>query len=76
MPVSKHSATQLKRAGETYITLPSSTLRMIKNAVSLAILVYLLDQAEAWEVWRAHLMQRFSLGRDRYDKAMLNLMLV
>lgn len=73
MAVHKGSAARLSKSGETYVTFPSSTLQLIQNPVALAILAYLLDQSEDWEIWRGHLMTRFALGRDRYDKAMKHL---
>ncbi|MEM0953324.1 MAG: DnaT-like ssDNA-binding domain-containing protein [Pseudomonadota bacterium] len=73
MPVRKASLTRLKKTGSTFVTIPSSTLALIQNPDSVAILAYLLDRSQDWIVRRDDIMRRFSIGRDRYQKAMNHL---
>lgn len=73
MPISKTAISNIRHFGGTYAVIPSSTINLIQNPDSLAMLVWLLDRSEDWIVRRDHLRTRFGLGRDRYDNAMRHL---
>ena len=73
MPVKKTTISNIRHFGGTYAVIPSSTINLIQNPDSLAMLVWLLDRSEDWVVRREHLRTRFSLGRARYDNAMREL---
>ena len=65
----KQTPGKLQRNGDTFAVVPSSTLEKVRNPISLAILIYLLDRPNDWVVRRADIMKRFGIGRDRYDAA-------
>jgi len=73
MTIHKTDVMAVRRVGQTYVVTPSETIRMIQNPDSLAILVYLLDQSQDWVIRRGQIMDRFNIGRDRYDHAMKHL---
>lgn len=73
MPIEKTTPTKLQRRGDTYVTLPSSTIALIQNPEALAILAFLLDRPSDWIIRRDHIRERFNLGRDRYERAMREL---
>ena len=73
MPIEKHNITKIRKVGATYVVIPSITIRHIKNADSLAVLVYLLDKPEDWVIRRGDLIARFSFSKARCAKAMRHL---
>jgi hypothetical protein len=73
VPVEKTEISKLVQEGGTFCVIPSDTIRAIEGPDSLAILVFLLDKPTNWIVRRTHIMERFSLGRIRYDKAIREL---
>ena len=73
MSIRKAKASELHRRGETYVTTPSATIKAVKSPEALAILLYLLDKPKGWIVRRDDVRKRFSIGRDRYERAMKEL---
>lgn len=73
MPIQKATATTLKHIGGTYVVIPSTTIALIQDPHALAILVYLMDRPNDWIIYREHIKKRFSIGKDRYEKAMREL---
>ncbi len=65
MAIQKESATKLRKTGGTYVVLPSESMRLIKDPVSLAIWAYLLDKPDDWVVRNSELQDRFGIGRDK-----------
>lgn len=51
----------------------NNALDVIDCPVAFSIYVYLQGKPEGWIVRRTDVMKRFSLGRDRYDKAIKKL---
>lgn len=73
MPISRASATKLRKSQLPYTTLPNDTILMIANPDALAFWVYLQTRPSGWTVRPAELRQRFGLGRDRSARAMRDL---
>lgn len=73
MPINKALPTHLSQTGDTYIVFPSATADALKSTEAIAILAYLLDRPPNWVVRRKTIMDRFDLGRHRYDKGMQEL---
>lgn len=73
MPVSRASATKLRKSQLPYTTLPNETILLIDNPDALAIWVYLQTRPSGWTVRPTELRKRFKLGRDRSARAMRDL---
>ncbi|WP_075881823.1 hypothetical protein [Vreelandella massiliensis] len=70
MPISRASATKLKRDHLPYTTVPNATIDRIGNPDALAIWVHLQTKPTGWTVRPTELRKRFSLGRNRFSNAM------
>ncbi len=64
---------ELRKQIAPYTQLPNAAINAIKNPDALAIWVYLNSKSDSWIVIGSHLRDNFSLGRDRYTKAMQDL---
>lgn len=73
MPIEKVIPTTLANKGRHYVVVPSDSLQEITNSDAVAIWAYLLDKPATWIPRRTDIMNRFSLGRTRYDKAITEL---
>ena len=73
MPIEKDDGYRLIKAGISYTTLTNNALEAIKNPIAVAIWVHLCSKPKDWIIRRAEIMQRFDIGRDRYQEAMREL---
>lgn len=73
MPIRKEDGYRLIQAGISYTTLTNDAINIIKNPVAMAIWVHLCSKPKDWVVRRSELMERFSIGRDKYQEAMREL---
>jgi hypothetical protein len=67
--IDKETGASLRKAGIWTTDVPNYLIEQIRNPDALAIWVYLLKQSAGWCVRRAHLMDHFGIGRDRYQTA-------
>ena len=70
MAIQKESASTLRKCGGTYVVLPSESMQLIKDPVSLAVWAYLLNKPDNWIVRNAEIQDRFGIGRDRTTQAL------
>lgn len=73
MTIERTSASLARYEERPYTTLINETLSLIDCPVAFAIYTYLQTKPENWTVRRQDVMNRFSIGRDRYDKAIRKL---
>lgn len=73
MPINKAIPTTLHNQSRAYVVVPSDQLARIGNSDAVAIWSYLLDKPQNWIPRRSDIMDRFGLGRHRYDKAIAEL---
>lgn len=73
MPIEKNDGYALQKSGLNYTTLPNQIADMLGNPDALAIWFYLYSKPADWICRPKDIMTRFSLGRDRYLKAMKEL---
>lgn len=73
MAVERISASVAHFDERPYTTLINETMTLIPCPVAFSIYVYLQTKPEGWLVRRKDVMTRFSIGRDRYDKAIKKL---
>jgi hypothetical protein len=74
MPINKETPTRMHRRGETYVTLPSSTIAAINDAVALGIITYLLDKPEDWIPRKTDICKRLNIGPAAWKKATAHLL--
>jgi len=68
-----HKAQVLVKHGLNYVTLTPHVLEDIRDPIACSIWCYLQSQSAGWIIRRTDIMNRWSLGRTRYDKAMKEL---
>lgn len=73
MAVNRVSATLARRQQKPYTTLLNDTLDLIVEPIALAVYVYLQSKPSNWIVRRKDIMDRFNIGRDRYQGAVKHL---
>jgi len=73
MPIEKEDGYRLIQAGISYTTLTNDAINSIKNPVAVAIWVHLCSKPKDWIVRRSEIMERFDIGRDKYQDAMREL---
>ena len=73
MAIQRISASIARYDERPYTTLMNDTLGIIDCPIAFSIYVYLQTKPEGWTVRREDVRKRFSLGRDRYDKAIKKL---
>jgi len=73
MPIEKEDGYRLIKEGASFTTLPNSSIDAVRSPVALAIWVHLCMKPEDWIVRRSEIMQRFSIGRDKYQECMREL---
>lgn len=73
MAIQRISASIARYDERPYTTLMNEALSAIECPVAFAVYVYLQTKPENWRVRREDVCKRFSLGRDRYDKAIKRL---
>lgn len=73
MAIYTHKSGDLRKMGFNYVSLPPQVIQAISNPDALAIWTYLQSHSEHWTVRRTQIMDHFSLGRVRYDKAIKEL---
>ena len=73
MAVDRISASLARYQDSPYTTLINESLDSIQCPIAFAVYVYLQSKPEGWIVRRSDVMKRFSIGRDRYDKAIRKL---
>ena len=69
MPINKETPTRMHRRGETYVTLPSSTIAAINDATALGIIAYLLDKPADWTPRKKDICSKLSIGPAAWKKA-------
>jgi len=73
MTIERTSASLARYEERPYTTVINETLAIIECPIAFSIYVYLQSKPENWTVRRQDVMNRFSIGRDRYDKAIRKL---
>lgn len=73
MPIEKELGVRLLKRGIAYTTITNEALNSIKNPVAIAIWVHLCSKPESWVVRRQEIMDRFDIGRDKYQDCMREL---
>ncbi|HEN8798258.1 TPA: hypothetical protein U8251_000804 [Pseudomonas putida] len=68
--VEKATATTFHAKQAPYSSLSNDVVAMIINPDALAIWTYLQTRSSDWKVIGSHLQDRFSIGRERYSRAM------
>jgi len=68
--VQKATPTELYAKKAPYSSVSNDVVAMIINPDALAIWIYLQTRSSDWKVIASYLQERFSIGRDRYWKAM------
>lgn len=68
--VEKATPTILYAKQAPYASVSNDVVAMIANPDALAIWIYLQTRSSDWKVIGSFLQERFSIGRDRYSKAM------
>lgn len=68
--VEKATPTILYAKQAPYASVSNDVVAMIANPDALAIWIYLQTRSSDWKVIGSYLQDRFSIGRDRYSKAM------
>jgi hypothetical protein len=68
--VQKATPTELYAKKAPYSSVSNDVVAMIVNPDALAIWIYLQTRSSDWKVIASYLQERFSIGRDRYWKAM------
>ncbi|RMP18269.1 hypothetical protein ALQ28_03886 [Pseudomonas syringae pv. delphinii] len=68
--VQKATPTELFAKQAPYSSVSNDVVAMIVNPDALAIWAYLQTRSSDWKVIGSYLQERFSIGRDRYSKAM------
>ena len=71
--VQKATPTELFAKRAPYSSVSNDVVAMIVNPDALAIWAYLQTRSSDWKVIASYLQDRFSIGRDRYWKAMASL---
>lgn len=71
--IKRGTATLARKQERNYTTLMHDAVEVIKDPVALAIFTYLQTKQENWIVRRNDVMERFGIGKDRYQKAMRHL---
>ncbi|KPB92858.1 Uncharacterized protein AC503_3728 [Pseudomonas syringae pv. maculicola] len=71
--VQKATPTELFAKQAPYSSVSNDVVAMIVNPDALAIWAYLQTRSSDWKVIASYLQDRFSIGRDRYWKAMTHL---
>ena len=73
MAIHKETPTRMHKRGETYVTIPSSTIAAIKNANALGILAYLLDKPPNWIPRKNDICNQLDIGPAAWKKATTHL---
>ena len=73
MPIEKDEGYRLIKSGIAFTTLPNESISAVKSPISLAIWVHLCMKPKDWIVRRSEIMDRFSIGRDKYQECMREL---
>lgn len=73
MPIEKENGYRLIKAGIAYTTVTNDALDAIKGPLAVAIWVHLCSKPKDWVIRRAEIMERFDIGRDRYQESMREL---
>ena len=73
MTVKRTTPTTLRKAGRTYTTLPTDSIRLIKTGDALAIWCYLQTKPQDWIIRKQQIMDRLDIGRRRYAAALTHL---
>ena len=68
--VEKATPTILYAKQAPYSSVSNDVVALIENPDALAIWIYLQTRSSDWKVIGSYLQDRFSIGRDRYSKAM------
>ncbi|MBJ2241256.1 hypothetical protein [Pseudomonas sp. MF6768] len=68
--VEKATPTILYAKQAPYASVSNDVVAMISNPDALAIWIYLQTRSSDWKVIGSYLQDRFSIGRERYSKAM------
>lgn len=71
--IQKATPTELYAKKAPYSSLSNDVVASIRNPDALAIWVYLQTRSGDWKVIASYLQTHFSIGRDRYRKAMSDL---
>ena len=69
MPINKETPSKMHLRGETYVTLPSSTIAAVKDATALGIIAYLLDKPLDWNPRKTDICKQLSIGPAAWKKA-------
>ncbi len=70
MAVKKESSATLVHAGLQFDVFPRQVVQAITDPIALAYYTFLLSMPDEWIVRRSHLMDHFTVGRTRHDRAM------
>lgn len=73
MNIERASATLAREQEQPYTTFLNATLSVIETTDALAIYTYLQTKAQGWIVRRTDVMNRFSITKERYAKAVKHL---
>ena len=73
MNIERASATLAREQEQPYTTFLNATLSAIETTDALAIYTYLQTKAQGWIVRRTDVMNRFSITKERYAKAVRHL---
>tara|TARA_R110000765_G_scaffold175687_1_gene280564 strand:- start:134 stop:976 length:843 start_codon:yes stop_codon:yes gene_type:complete len=73
MNIERASATLAREQAQPYTTFLNATLSVIETTDALAIYTYLQTKAQGWIVRRTDVMNRFSITKERYAKAVKHL---
>ena len=73
MAIERISASLAHYDERPYTTLMNEALSIIDCPIAFSMYVYLQSKPEGWTVRRQDVMNRFSIGRDRYDKGIRKL---
>lgn len=68
--IKKPTQTEFFKEDIPYDIYSRDVVQSIRNPVALGMYCYLMSKPANWVPCRAHLMEHFDIGRDRYQKAM------
>ena len=68
--INKGTQTEFFKEDIPYDIYSREVVQSIKNPVALGMYCYLMSKPANWVPCRAHLMEHFDIGRDRYQRAM------
>jgi len=71
--INKGTQTEFFKEDIPYDIYSREVVQSIKNPVALGMYCYLMSKPANWVPCRAHLMEHFDIGRDRYQRAMEDL---